>query len=93
MPVVPDEPNWVSMSELGDYEFCPRSWWYSRHGETLAPSARVDSPSASFSRGVRVHRQLETAHVRVQAGSALGYATVATLSVALAALLLWWLFP
>ena len=23
--------DWVSASELGDYVFCPRSHWYSRH--------------------------------------------------------------
>jgi len=48
----PSDPPWVTAAEVGDYAFCPRSFWYRHHPppEGPAPDARRRS-----SAGERYH--------------------------------------
>ncbi|MCI4339683.1 MAG: hypothetical protein L3K06_00820 [Thermoplasmata archaeon] len=45
---------WVSASELADYAYCPRSWWYGRH----PPAAgRTRDGVRSSEAGIRYHER------------------------------------
>ena len=43
---------WVSASELADYAYCPRSWWYGRHPPD---EGRSRSGERAQSAGIRYH--------------------------------------
>jgi hypothetical protein len=43
----------ISASEIGEYEYCARAWWY-RHVVRLAPPQRSDA-AGRFSRGKAAH--------------------------------------
>ncbi|MCI4320081.1 MAG: hypothetical protein L3K23_08135 [Thermoplasmata archaeon] len=46
------ESRWLSASEVGDYAYCPRSFWYRRHPPAGGPSAASRRSSAA---GERFH--------------------------------------
>ena len=86
--------RWGTASELGDFVYCRRAWWWKRHPEALPRGVQYQPPTAAFDRGVQVHAQMEAAHVAPQVASRAGYvaALLFALGVALAlALWLGWL--
>ena len=46
--------SWVSASDLAEYAYCPRSYWYSIHPEVAGEGLRPD-PRARY--GVVYHRR------------------------------------
>jgi hypothetical protein len=50
--MVDGEPPFVSASDLADYAYCPRSYWYRQHPPPGGPSAASVRSSA---RGTRAH--------------------------------------
>ncbi|HXQ93837.1 MAG TPA: hypothetical protein VN864_01515 [Thermoplasmata archaeon] len=69
---------WVSASELADYAYCPRSWWYGRHPP---PEGRGASSERAARAGIRYHDRVLAAEWRRERASAaylvlLGIATV-----------------
>ena len=52
MPATPDRSRWVTVSELAEYTYCPRAWWYRAH----PPADGVDPvDEARRDRGSRYH--------------------------------------
>jgi hypothetical protein len=52
VPAVPDRSRWVTVSELAEYTYCPRAWWYRAH----PPAEGVDPVDAiRRDRGSRYH--------------------------------------
>jgi hypothetical protein len=53
-PAAVDRPEsgWLSASEVGDYAYCPRSFWYRRHPPAGGPSPASRRSSAQ---GERFH--------------------------------------
>ena len=70
---------WASASELADYEFCPRAWWYRDH----PPAAgRSDSSERSARQGVQFHeRALDGERRRDRNGWVYGVALAAALLI------------
>lgn len=46
----------MTPSELGEYAYCPRAWWYG-HQE------RARAPTGAFERGLQVQSDLQEAHL------------------------------
>jgi hypothetical protein len=62
------DDGWVSASELADYAYCPRSWWYSRHPPAEGRSAASERSARA---GIRYHERVLAAEWRrEQAGVA-----------------------
>lgn len=76
-------PRWVSASELADYAYCPRSWWYRDHPPPGGPSPDADRRAQA---GVTYHQRVLAAERRRDAWSG-----VITAAAILSALLLGWL--
>jgi len=55
------EVPWVSASELADYAYCPRSWWYRGHPP---PGGRAASSERSARAGIRYHERVLSAELR-----------------------------
>ncbi len=55
---VPPPPSgrWMTPSELGEYTFCPRAWWYGRQGAGRAQSEALE-------RGLQVQAEHQAAHL------------------------------
>jgi len=82
-----DEP-WVSPTDLADYTYCPRSYWY-RHHPPPGGTSRASQRSARG--GVRYHeRVLAAERHRDERGGA--YWAILLVGFALAALGAWWIF-
>lgn len=52
---------WVSASDLAEYAYCPRSYWYSSHPEEVEGSI---APDPRARRGVRYHQRALSAEQR-----------------------------
>jgi hypothetical protein len=79
-------PPLISASEVGDYAFCPRSYWYRHHPPDAAPDPASVRRSAA---GVAYHaRALRGERHRAEHAAAYAALVVAGL-VALALGLLW----
>lgn len=70
--------EYIAASEIGEYLYCQRSWWYKRRG------IRAD-PQGSLKRGSREH---ETIFREVQANERAGTVTLKLLLVLLGLLAL-----
>lgn len=70
-----DGPRTIRASEIGEYAYCSRAWWY-RHVKRITPPG--DGNSERLSRGVEAHRR----HGRGVAGASV----LGTLGMALAVL-------
>jgi len=78
--------DWTSPSELADYAYCPRSYWYGRH----PPTSGTSSAAAERSRaGVRYHRRVLGAERRRAAHGARYWAGVLCGIALVAAGVLW----
>lgn len=73
---------WASASELADYEFCPRAWWYRENPPAEGPS-RESRRSAE--EGVRFHERTLDGERRRDRN---GWVYAAVLAVALLAVVL-----
>jgi len=49
----PPSGRWTTPSELGEYTFCPRSWWYT-HREDRGRRTLEPPVDPSFERGLQV---------------------------------------
>jgi len=79
---------WVSASDLADYAYCPRSYWYRRHPPAGGPSR---SSQRSALGGVRYHERILTAtRHRAERGGA--YWAVVLVGLGLVLVGGWWLF-
>jgi CRISPR/Cas system-associated exonuclease Cas4 (RecB family) len=59
-----DAPRTVRASEIGEYAYCSRAWWY-RHVKRVPPPG--DGNSERLARGVEAHRR----HGRGVAGASM----------------------
>ena len=72
--------RWISASDLGEYTYCPRAWWYRAHPPSQGPSA---SSQRAARAGERFHaRSLDGERARER------WAVVYALLLAVAVLLL-----
>jgi hypothetical protein len=76
-PEDPEGPRWVSPSELAEYTFCPRAWWYRTHPEEYPRTASLGNPAPQYARGVKVHRTLAHRHRAERRGAPWAYLLVA----------------
>ncbi len=57
----PHTAGWVSVSDLAEYAYCPRAFWYRRHPPPLGPTrASIEARS----RGSLVHERELTSRLR-----------------------------
>jgi len=83
-----DDGSWISPSDLADYTYCPRSYWYRHHPPSGGPS-RASQRSARA--GARFHdRVLAGERRRAEHGGAYWAALLVGLLVTLVGV--WWLF-
>ncbi|MGI0055568.1 MAG: hypothetical protein ACREB9_02385 [Thermoplasmata archaeon] len=79
------ERPWVSASDLAEYAYCPRSYWYGEHPPAHIPASQTRSEEL---RGVRFHRRALGAErsrdSRAGLYLALVFTAIALLSVAYA---------
>jgi hypothetical protein len=75
--------RWVSASELADYAYCPRSWWYREHPPEGGPAPGAERRARA---GVTYHQHVLGAERRRDAWSG-----VVVAAAILSALLLAWL--
>jgi len=82
------DERWLSASDLSDYTYCPRSYWYRHHPPAGGPSA---SSQRSALGGIRYHDRFLTArrHRAERGGS---YWAVLLAGLVLAAAGVWWVF-
>jgi CRISPR/Cas system-associated exonuclease Cas4 (RecB family) len=79
---------WASASDLAEYAYCPRAWYYRKH-----PPAAGRSPDSErrSSAGTRYHRStLAETEFRERHGGA--YAAALLIALALVAGGVWWLW-
>jgi hypothetical protein len=53
------ETGWVSASELGDWAYCRRAWWYARQGAEHAAGPRLAAGAADHAAIARDVARLE----------------------------------
>ena len=70
---------WVSASDLAEYAYCPRSYWYSRHPESYPGESRPDPRARA---GASFHRRVLSAERRREDHAA-GYAALLLAGVAI----------
>jgi hypothetical protein len=86
--MAPARDDYVSASELADYAYCPRSFWYHRHPPARGPSAASQRRSAE---GVRYHaRVLGAERSRAEHGAA--YAALVVVGLLVLAVGVLWIF-
>jgi CRISPR/Cas system-associated exonuclease Cas4 (RecB family) len=78
--------GWATASELADYAYCPRSWWYGAHAD---PTDRSTASDRSARAGARYHeRSLSTERYDEDHGT-LYLALLAVAAVLIAGSLVW----
>lgn len=84
----PPSGRWMTPSELGEYTYCPRAWWYSRQGiGRPAGQAREDQ----FDYGLQIQTNLQAAHLAASQLKGFPWgATVAILAAMLVGGLVLW---
>jgi len=82
------DDGWTTPSDLADYTYCPRSYWYRYHPPAEGPST---ASQRSARGGVRYHARVLTAE-RHRAERGASYWAVLLLGMALAAAGAWWVF-
>lgn len=91
-----DEPGtrggpWATASELGDFAYCRRAWWWMRHPEDLPSGVEYRPPTESFARGDAVHLRIETVDAAPVVASRAPYAAALLAAVGIALALALWL--
>lgn len=87
---MPDPPRrsgvpWVSASELGEYAYCPRAWWYREHPPVTGPTPQGRRATQA---GQRFHaRELDAIQRRESRGAA--YAALLLVAAVLIGLGIW----
>ena len=59
---IPSSGRWISASELAEYAYCPRSWWYHRHppdGADMGSRPERDRGTAFHVRSLGATRRRE----------------------------------
>ena len=79
---------WVSASDLADYTYCPRSFYYRHHPPAQGPT-RASEVSSSY--GERFHRAELTASLRAERHLG-GWIGAAVASVLVLGILAWGFF-
>jgi CRISPR/Cas system-associated exonuclease Cas4 (RecB family) len=86
--VAETERDWASASDLAEYAYCPRAWYYRTH----EPDAPVTATSrASSAAGERYHRSTLAAEERRE-GHAAAYVAAVVVAAALVLGGIVWLF-
>lgn len=80
----PPSGRWMTPSELGEYTYCPRAWWYSRQGSQPYPRG------AAFAHGLQIQTELQAAHLAPRPGFPWG--ALAVLGLVLAGGFVLWTF-
>lgn len=86
--------RWATASELGDFVYCRRAWYWKRHPESVPAGVEYRPPVESFARGDAVHARIETQDATPVAVSRAPYAAALLVALALGlglAVLLGWL--
>jgi CRISPR/Cas system-associated exonuclease Cas4 (RecB family) len=78
--------DWVSVSDLSEYAYCPRAFWYRHHPPTRPPTPATERSRAA---GTRFHQRRLTADERSERWGAKGITAVLIVAAAIAALALW----
>ena len=81
----PPSGRWMTPSELGEYTFCPRAWWY---GRLEAGQAQ----SEAFDRGLQVQAELQAAHLAPHAPRWFSWGTLASICLVLVGGFVLWTF-
>jgi hypothetical protein len=82
----PRDGAWVSASEIADYAYCPRSWWYGRHPPTQGRGAASDRSARA---GIRYHERVLAAEWRRERAGTAYLALLAIACVLVVGGLLW----
>ena len=53
------DSEWVTASELGDWAYCRRAWWYARRGAERDAATRLDAGTAAHVTFARQVAQVE----------------------------------
>ena len=80
-----DSGRWMTPSELGDYTWCPRAWWYSRQEGAKASTEALE-------RGLMVQAELQEAHLANAEPRGLPWGTLAALCLVLVGGFVLWTF-
>ncbi len=75
--------RWATASELGDFAFCRRAWWWKRHPEQVPTGVEYRPPAEAFARGDQVHARIETAHATPVEASRGPYAVALLVALAI----------
>ena len=81
----PPSGRWMTPSELGEYTFCPRAWWYGRQG-------RDHGLAEAFERGLQVQADLQAAHLEPLAPRGFPWGALAALCLVVVGGLVLWTF-
>ena len=85
----PARRPWVSASELAEYAYCPRAWYYRSHPP---PGGRTAAGRRSAAAGEAYHgRTLDAEWARERSGAAYAYLLLAGLAVVIVGVV-WILF-
>lgn len=82
-------PDWVTASELADYAYCPRSWWY---GQTLGPDGRTPEAARLVAAGEVHHQRVLSAESDRERFGSRYYAVVAAAALLILGGVAWLLF-
>jgi hypothetical protein len=83
--------RWATPSELGDYAYCPRAWFWKRNPEQIPQAVPYELPREAFERGLQVHAQMEAADASPRVASRLPYGVAVAAGVLLLLVVLLWL--
>jgi hypothetical protein len=81
----PPSGRWMTPSELGEYTYCPRAWWYS-----CQEAGRAQSEA--FDRGLRVQAELQAVHLESPAPGGFSWGVLAALCLVLVGGFVLWTF-
>ncbi|MDE1820915.1 MAG: hypothetical protein KGJ23_05040 [Euryarchaeota archaeon] len=76
---------WATASELGDFAYCRRAWYWKRHPEDVPEGAEYRPPVEAFYRGEEVHARIETVDAMPVKASRAPYAAALLVALALGA--------
>ena len=72
----PPSGRWMTPSELGEYTFCPRAWWYGRQ-------AGQRGRSEAFDHGLQIQAELQAVHLEPPAHREFPWGALAALCLVL----------